>query len=104
MSDQARVEELLRINNALAAELRSLSTGRTDAPRATAMPTARRIAVLLDERDTLAAELESTRAHRDEIERRNAELAAEITRLRRGLRGYVRRTRARINGDGGGAG
>jgi len=98
MTDEARIEELLRINNALAAELRSLNAGRTDAPRATGMPTARRIAVLLDERDSLAAELEATRAHRDEIERRNAELAAEITRLRTGFRGAVRRTRARLRG------
>jgi FtsZ-binding cell division protein ZapB len=93
-----RIEELLRINAALAAELRSLNAGRTDAPAATAMPTARRIAVILDERDALAAELEKTQAHRDEIERRNAQLAAEINRLRRGIRGYMRRTRARLGG------
>jgi hypothetical protein len=101
--DEQRVEELLRVNASLAAELRGLALGRTDAPRSAAMPTSRRLAVLLDERETLTAqlketgaELEATRAHRDEIERRNAELGAEVARLRGGWQGVLRLLRARF--------
>jgi uncharacterized protein YndB with AHSA1/START domain len=101
--DEQRVEELLRVNASLAAELRGLRLGRTDAPRSAAMPTSRRLAVLLDERETLTAQLEETRAHlevtrahRDEIERRNAELGAEVARLRSGWQGVLRRLRARL--------
>jgi hypothetical protein len=101
--DDPRVEELLRVNALLAAEVRNLSLGRADAPRATAMPTSRRLAAIIDERDSLAAQLEAARAeaealrsHRDALEADNRELAAEVARLRAGTRGLLRRARARI--------
>jgi hypothetical protein len=103
--DERRVEELLRVNAALAAEVRSLTLGRTDAPRRGSMPTARSLAVILDERDALIeqleacrGELEATTAQRAELGRQNHELAAEVRRLRSGLRGLLRRTRARLGG------
>lgn len=57
--EDPRVEELLRVNAGLAAEVRNLTLGRADAPRAAAMPTSRRLAMLTDERDTLRERLEA---------------------------------------------
>lgn len=108
--ESTRVAELLRVNAELAAELRSLLAGRTEAPRSAPMPTARRLGTLLVERDAaraerdrLADELAATRTHvenverqRDALEQRNAALLAEVTRLRTGLRGAARRLRARL--------
>ncbi|MBA3867472.1 MAG: hypothetical protein H0X42_14220 [Solirubrobacterales bacterium] len=107
---ESRVEELLRINAALAAEIRSLSSGQTDAPRASSMPTSRRLAVILDERQTLIEQLEETRtgvaamtasrdalaASRDELAARNQELLVQVIRLRSGYSGALRRVRARL--------
>ncbi|HEX5610225.1 MAG TPA: hypothetical protein VFX45_09050 [Solirubrobacterales bacterium] len=107
--DARRIEELMRTNAELAAEVRSLHRGRAGAQSAP-MPTARRLAVMIDERDALAAQLETTEAelaaarvgleahaaHRAELESRNAELAAEVTRLRAGVPGLLRRVRARL--------
>jgi len=105
-----RVEELLRVNARLAAEVRSLAQGRTSAPRSTATPVARRIAALSAERDGLLATrdeltaelhgarlaLEGDRVHRESLERDNAELAATVAHLRSGARGALRRVLARI--------
>jgi uncharacterized coiled-coil DUF342 family protein len=97
------VEELLRINAELAAEIRSLSGGRAEEPRAGQVPAARGIARLRSERDALATRLEeteaalaATRADRDGLERQNREMAAEIARLSAGLPGLLRRVRGRL--------
>jgi hypothetical protein len=97
-----RVEELLRVNAALAAEVRSLVLGRTDAPRSAAIPTSRRLAVLLEERDSFAEQLEvgrvelaEVRADRDRLEAQNREMDQEIARLSEGIGGFLRRLRAR---------
>lgn len=101
--DDARVEELMRVNGALAAEVRSLTLGRTAAPRPGAMTTSRRLATLLDERDTLLAQLAETRvgltamtAARDELAAQNQELLREVAKLRSGYTGILRRLRARL--------
>jgi hypothetical protein len=98
-----RVEELMRINAGLAAEVHALATGMTEAPRGSAMTTPRRIGVLIDERDELVAQLEETRvglaamqASQEELARQNQELVAEIARLRSGYAGLARRLRARL--------
>ncbi len=110
-TDEARrVEELLRVNARLAAEVRSLTLARAEAPRPGAMTAARRLAVLAEERDTLAmhlggarnevdaarAELELARTHCGQLERANTELAREVARLRGGPRGMMRRGFARL--------
>jgi hypothetical protein len=113
-----RVEELLRTNERLAAEVRNLSLGG-DAPRSAAMPTARRLGRQSAERDRLRAELEATRAelgaagaaleatrgelelvaaHRAGLERQNQELAREVARLSAGFPGLLRRLRGRLGG------
>ncbi|HVQ59185.1 MAG TPA: hypothetical protein VMS60_09810 [Solirubrobacterales bacterium] len=110
--DARRIEALMRTNAELAAEVRSLQRGRAGA-QSGPMPTARRLAVLIDERDTLAAKLKTAEteiaaarpalaahaAHREELESRNAELAAEVARLRGGFGGVLRRARARLRRD-----
>jgi chromosome segregation ATPase len=106
MSDRRedpRVEELLRVNAELAAEVRNLTLGYSDAPRPAGMPTTRRLGRLIEERDQLQAELEDARKeledsarHRGELEQRQAELVAEIAELRIGIRGVLRRLRARL--------
>ncbi|HYH54453.1 MAG TPA: hypothetical protein VD761_10010 [Solirubrobacterales bacterium] len=114
-----RVEELLRTNERLAAEVRNLSLGGGDAPRPAAMPTARRLGRQSAERDRLRAELEATRAelgaagaaleatrgelesvaaHRAGLERQNQELAREVARLSAGFPGLLRRLRGRFVG------
>ena len=97
------VEELLRINAELAAEIRALSQGRAEAPRSGQVPAARGIARLRGERDSLAVQLketetalEATRADRDGLERQNREMAAEIARLSAGFSGFLRRARGRL--------
>ena len=101
--EDRRVEELLRVNQRLAAEVRSLALGRTAQPRSTQTPAARRLGALLDEREALTLRLEETEAalgsmtaNRDELERHRAELAAELAGLRSGWRGLARRARARL--------
>lgn len=98
-----RVEELLRVNAELAAELRDLTAERAERSRPAQVPAARGVSRLLSERDSLAerlreteAELEFTRASRDGLERQNQELDAEIVSLRSGFAGLLRRARARI--------
>lgn len=101
--DDERVEELLRANERLAAEVRNLTLGYGDAPRPAGMPTSRRLARLLAERDRLQTELEATReeldhvkADRDGLERQSQEMAVEIARLSHGLFGFLRRARGKL--------
>jgi hypothetical protein len=97
------VEELLRVNAELAAEIRALTQERTESPRSGQVPAARGIARLLTERDSLAAQLEeaeaalvATREDRDRLELQNREFAAAIARLSAGLPGVLRRARGRL--------
>jgi hypothetical protein len=102
--DHRRVEELLRVNQRLAAEVRSLALGRTGEPRSSSMTAARRLAALIEEREALLEELEATRsavssfeqAHAD-VQRDRDRLAVEVARLRGGWRGILRRARARLS-------
>jgi DNA repair exonuclease SbcCD ATPase subunit len=105
-----RVEELLRANEQLAAEVRNLTLGYSETPRPAGMPTSRRLARLLTERDRLQAELEATKAdlgakgakleevstHRAGLEAQNKELARELDLLSRGFGGVLRNLRARL--------
>lgn len=120
-SQGPQVEELLRVNAELAAELRALRAERTEAPRQRRVPAARGIARLREEREALETQLRETRAaleatqaglestleatqgaleeaqgHRQGLERQNQEMAAEIVRLRTGPRGLMRRARAHL--------
>jgi hypothetical protein len=111
--ETARVEELLRVNAELAAELRVLAEGRTEAPRRGRVPAARGIARLHSEREALEVQLQETQtalehlqgvqaalevvsAERERLGRENEELAAEVVRLRAGWRGILRRLRGRL--------
>jgi hypothetical protein len=101
--EDPRVEELLRVNAELAAEVRNLTLGYADAPRPAGMPTTRRLGRLIEERDRLQSELDAARAeletsarHREELEQRQAELVAQLAELRMGVRGILRRLRARL--------
>jgi FtsZ-binding cell division protein ZapB len=109
--DEARrVEELLRINSELAEEIRSLRAGRADAPRSLAMPAARRVGRLEEERDSLRAELARSQAELDGLRQHSENLAqhvadqagqiealgVEVDRLRSGGAGLLRRVRARL--------
>jgi hypothetical protein len=113
--EDPRVEELLRVNAQLAAEVRNLTLGYADAPRPAGMPTTRRLGRLIEERDRLREEVEEARRelgkleevsrHRAGLEAQNQELAREVVRLREGFRGLLRLWRARlIIRAGGGAG
>jgi hypothetical protein len=109
-AEESRVAELLRVNEELAAEIRSLSLDRRSAPRPAQLPAARGLARLVGERDKLAEQLEaetaglaSTKAELDSIKvewdrlvRENSVLAAEVTRLRGGRSGLLRRALARL--------
>ena len=116
-SEDARVEELLRVNAELGAELRALAGSRVPATRPGPVPAAMGIARLRGERKALEAQLEETqaalaaaqaagqaiqgaledvKANREGLERQNQEMAAEIVRLRTGMRGLMRRARARM--------
>jgi len=101
--EDPRVEELLRVNAQLAAEVRNLTLGYADAPRPAGMPTTRRLGRLIEERDQLQAELAAARAeveasarHREELERRQEELVEQVAELRMGVRGVLRRLRSRL--------
>lgn len=115
--EERRVEELLRVNAELAAELRDLTLNRAPAPRSGALGAARRLARLVAERDALAADLEATRSELAQREQRNRDLEQhhqelarrihdqaqriealewEVARLRAGTRGLLRRLRARL--------
>ncbi|HEX5593349.1 MAG TPA: hypothetical protein VFX35_08380 [Solirubrobacterales bacterium] len=113
MDDSARVEELLRVNAELAAELRALAGGRAEAPRRGQVPAARGIARLHSEREALTVQLQETQAalehlqgvqaaldevsaERERLSRENEALANEVARLRSGWRGALRRLRGRM--------
>jgi len=103
IDEARRVEELLRVNERLAAEVRSLALGRAEQPRSSSMTAARRLGALIEERDALlqrlaelTAALESAHRNRDELERHRVELAAELEGLRSGWRGLGRRAKARL--------
>lgn len=100
---ERRIAELQRVNEELAAEVRSLTLGRTGSPSRGSLPASREIAKLRGQREALAAELEETRAqlaevqaHREGLEQQNREMAAEIVRLGSGWLGLVRRLRGRL--------
>jgi predicted nucleic acid-binding Zn-ribbon protein len=99
------VEELLRVNAELAAELRALSQGRAARPRSGPTTAARGLTRLEAEHEALGARLEAlereladTQAHREGLERQNQEMAAEIARLSTGLPGHLRKLRGRLGG------
>jgi predicted nuclease with TOPRIM domain len=117
MDESARVEELLRVNAELAAELRALTGGRAEAPRRGRVPAARGIARLHAEREALQAQLQETQAalehlqgvqvaldvvsaERERLSRENEELANEVVRLRSGWRGLLRRLSGRLSTRG----
>jgi septal ring factor EnvC (AmiA/AmiB activator) len=104
--DDLRVEQLLRENERLAAEVRSLTLGAADTPRPASMPSSRLLARLTDERDGYRAELEATqrelealRRDRAGLERQAQELEREVVRLRTGWLGILRRARGRLLGS-----
>lgn len=106
-----RVEELLRVNERLAAEVRNLSLRFADRPRPEGMPTSRRLARQASERESLRAELDSTRAeleevsrHREGLERQNQELVQALAGFDTGLGGFMRRARRLLSRGDGGAG
>jgi hypothetical protein len=92
-----RVEELLRANERLAAEVRNLSLGNGEAPRPAAMPTARRLGRQGAERDAAVAECDAVRAERDvaraEVEEVRREFGAALESTRSELE-QVARNRA----------
>jgi len=97
--DEARVEELLRVNAELAAEVRSLSLGRRDAPRSGPIPASRRLARLASEAARLPeveAELAEMRVQRDSLLAHKEAQEREIARLRGGPAGLLRRLRSRL--------
>jgi hypothetical protein len=101
--EDPRVEELLRVNAELAAEVRNLTLGYADAPRPAGMPTTRRLGRLIEERDQLRDELEETRSQLEDVradraglERQNQEMAVEIVRLSTGIFGFLRRARGKF--------
>lgn len=108
--DERRVEELLRVNARLAAELRSLALGRAEAPRPGAMTAPRKIGSLTEQRDRLREHLDAADAGLKTLqeqcaalaeqcvalERDRDALADEVRRLRGGWRGLARRARARL--------
>jgi hypothetical protein len=101
--EKARVEELLRINAELAAEIRSLTLGRAERPRSTLLTATRRVAIEVGERDQVVARLESAVAEISALRQRNEELRhivdqqqRELNRLRAGPIGIARRAKARL--------
>lgn len=98
-----RIEELTRVNAELAAEIRSLTLGRAERPRRSRIPSTRRLARLVAERDQLfdriaelepelARQMQDNRQLREHLDAANA----EVVRLRSGVRGVLRRLRARL--------
>lgn len=91
-----RVEELLRVNAELAAEIRSLSLGRRDSPHSGQLTAARQLARLTGERDAATEQLRAVTAERDALLAHQAPLEREVARLRGGIPGLLRRVRARL--------
>lgn len=107
---QRQIEALERVNAELATEIRSLAAGRTERPRSAMMPAARRLAGLVEKRNSLAAELQAAQGRVVELEHSETalrgqtreqqlqieRLTAEVTSLRSGSAGVLRRLRARL--------
>jgi hypothetical protein len=105
-----RIEELLRVNAELAAEIRSLALGRTGGPRSAGTPSVRRVSRAIAERDDAARGLDAAaeriadlEQNNDELRRRHDELrdlvegqVRELERLRAGPIGLLRRARSRL--------
>jgi predicted RNase H-like nuclease (RuvC/YqgF family) len=101
--ESSRVEELLRVNAELAAEIRSLSLGRAGEPRSAATPAVRRVARAVADRDEAVRKLEAAEAELAHLEQHNSELRdlvedqrRQIDRLRSGAAGFARRLRMRL--------
>ena len=99
----ARVEELLRVNAELAAEIRSMALGRTDVPRSAMLGASRRLVKIAEERDATEAELAQQNASLVELSeevhelRRRIEVQnGELERLRAGPLGLFRRAKASL--------
>ena len=99
----ARVEELLRVNAELAAEIRSMALGRTDVPRSSMLGASRRLVKITEERDATEAELAQQNASLVELSeevhelRRRIEVQnGELERLRAGPLGLFRRAKASL--------
>jgi hypothetical protein len=93
--EDRRVEELMRVNAELAAEIRSLALGRADAPRSSLLGATRRVATVSEATAALEAQttgLESLREQNEEVERQ----VREIEALRAGPLGLLRRVKARL--------
>lgn len=102
MADE-RVEELLRVNAELAAEIRSMTLGRSAGPRSSLLGASRRLITITEERDATAAELERQNAELvrlsgevHELRRRIEVQRRELDRLRAGPLGLVRRAKASL--------
>lgn len=105
-----QVEALERVNADLATEIRALSAGRTERSRSGVMPAARRLARLVEERNSLAAELQVAQERLVALEQSDKalgaqvreqhlyieQLTAEVTSLRSGIGGILRRLKARV--------
>jgi chromosome segregation ATPase len=98
-----RVEELLRVNAELAAEIRSMVLGRTDVPRSAMLGASRRLVKITEERDGAEAELAQQNASLVELSeevhqlRRRIEIQnGELERLRAGPSGIFRRAKASL--------
>jgi chromosome segregation ATPase len=108
--ESRRVEALLRVNAELAAEIRSLTQGRTEEPRPARTPAVRRVARAVAERDQAASDLAEADARIAHLERNNDELrkrhdelrdlverqGRELERLRIGPIGLLRRVQSRL--------
>ncbi len=101
--ESRRVEELLRINAELAAEIRSLTLGRTGEPRPAGTPAVRRVSRAMVERDEAARDLKAAEDQLAHLERHNSELRdlvedqhRQIDSLRSGFLGLALRLRMRF--------
>jgi hypothetical protein len=94
--EEARVEELLRVNAELAAEVRSLTLGRREAPGAGPVPASRRLASLTGELEATQSELADMRRQRDSLLAHKEAQEREIARLRGGLLGALKRAQLRL--------
>ncbi|HEY1356036.1 MAG TPA: hypothetical protein VGF09_06945 [Solirubrobacterales bacterium] len=111
--DRLRVEELERVNDELAAEIRSLTLGHATGARSSLLGATRRVATIGEERDRAVSRLEDASAEIVHLRELNVELhrqveaqVRELERLRAGPLGILRRAKAsylrgRATRDGG---
>lgn len=90
---ERRVEELRGVNERLGRQLVAAEAGRHPAG---ATPAARVVAKLVGERDRAEALLAELRPELERLRWENPRLEAEVTRLRSGYLGLLRRVRGRI--------